>query len=239
MACVLGANGAGKSTLFRLILRLLRQSGGTIRIDGQETGNLSIRDMAKIAAYIPQSRETAFSYKVIDMTLMGTTAKTSLLSSPGSGQRALAREKLDQLGILALEDREFGTLSGGEKQLVLIARALAQETRLLIMDEPTANLDYGNQTRVLMGIRKLAEAGYTILLATHQPEQAFLFADSVVAVKNGRLYAKGTPREIITSESMKELYNVDVDIHQINGDQIRVCVPKGVSRVKSLLMEEV
>jgi len=231
MACVLGANGAGKSTIFRLILRLLKQSSGTIRIDGQETETLSVRDMAKIAAYIPQSRETGFSYKVIDMTLMGTTARTSPFSSPGAAQKALAREKLDQLGILALENREFGHLSGGEKQLVLIARALAQETRLLIMDEPTANLDYGNQTRVLMGIKRLAEAGYTILLATHQPEQAFLFADSVVAVKDGCLYAKGTPEEIITSESMKAFYNVDVDIYPINGGPVQVCVPRGVSRL--------
>lgn len=225
MICLLGPNGVGKSTLFKIILRLLHQNQGKVEIDGRDTEGLSVREMARLAAYIPQSHEITFSYKVFDMVLMGTTVKTGYLSQPDKRQKTIAEEKLDQMGIWNLKDRNFDQISGGERQLVLIARALAQDTKVLIMDEPTANLDYGNQIKVLTQIRSLAGLGYTILQATHQPEQAFLFADTVMALKNGELYACGTPQKVINSRFIKDLYDVDVEMESICNDRLRVCVP--------------
>ena len=156
---------------------------------------------------------------------MGTTSAIDGWKAPGREERILAAERMEQLGIMHLRDRGFSNISGGEQQLVLIARALAQQTKVLIMDEPTANLDYGNATIVLEQIRKLAGQGYTILQATHQPDQAFLFADQVLAVQDGAVKAQGAPKDIITSAFINELYGVEVDVQSLYDDRVRVCVP--------------
>ena len=225
MVCLLGANGIGKSTLFKTILRILPSYEGEILINGKSTSNLSISDMAKLIAYIPQSSPPTFNYSVFDMVLMGTTAGMSLLSSPGKRQKQLAEASMERLGIGYLRDRGFAEISGGERQLALIARALAQETTVLIMDEPTANLDYGNATRVLEQIKQLAGKGYTIFQATHQPDQAFLFADEVISLKDGRIMAHGTPKDTITENFINDLYGVHVEVQSLYDDRIRVCVP--------------
>ncbi len=225
MVCLLGANGIGKSTLFKVILRLLPKYGGQVKINGRSTSDLSVADMARLIAYIPQSYPPTFNYSVFDMVLMGTTAGLSALGSPGKRQRKIAEESMDRLGIVHLKDRGFAEISGGERQLALIARALAQETKVLIMDEPTANLDYGNATRVLEQIRQLAGKGYTILQATHQPDQAFLFADEVLSLKDGVVLAHGSPKETITEDFIKSLYGVHVEVKSLYDDRIRVCVP--------------
>ncbi|MCR5665347.1 MAG: ABC transporter ATP-binding protein [Eubacterium sp.] len=225
LVCMLGPNGVGKSTLFKTILRLLPDYQGKVYLDGQDTSKLSVKEMAKLVAYIPQSHEPTFNYTVYEMVLMGTTVGLSTFSSPGKRQRELADEKIEQLGISNLRDRGFAQISGGERQLALIARALVQETKVLIMDEPTANLDYGNTIRVLEQIKGLTGSGYTILQATHQPDQAFLFADEVLAISNGTVLAKGNPKDVITTSFIDTLYHVDVDIQSLYNDQIRVCVP--------------
>ena len=225
MVCLLGANGIGKSTLFKTILRILPSYEGEILINEKSTSKLSIADMAKLIAYIPQSSPPTFNYSVFDMVLMGTTAGLSILSSPGKRQKELAGEAMEKLGIGHLKDRGFAEISGGERQLALIARALAQETSVLIMDEPTANLDYGNATRVLEQIKQLAGKGYTVLQATHQPDQAFLFADEVISLKEGRIMAQGSPKDTITEEFINDLYGVNVEVKSLYDDRIRVCVP--------------
>ena len=225
LVCLLGPNGVGKSTLFRNILGLLPGYQGKIYVNGQDTSGLSIEQMAKLIAYIPQSHETTFNFTVFDMVLMGTTVHTSLISIPGKRQKAMTEKALERLGILHLRNRGFAQISGGERQLTLIARALVQQTKVLIMDEPTANLDYGNQIRVLEQVKNLTDDGYTIIQATHQPDQAFLFADEVLALKDGRVLAQGTPREIITTEFVNTLYDVTVDVQSLYDDQMRVCVP--------------
>ncbi|MDO4860680.1 MAG: ABC transporter ATP-binding protein [Bacillota bacterium] len=230
MVCLLGPNGVGKSTLFKVILRLLRCYDGEVKIDGTTTNNLSVSQMAKRIAYIPQSYRPTFNYSVFDMVLMGTTAGLKLLSSPGRKQREATYEALEKMGISHLRNRGFARISGGERQLALIARALVQDTKVLIMDEPTANLDYGNSIRVLEQIKELANSGYTILQATHQPDQAFLFADEVLALKDGTILGQGTPKDIINSDLIKSLYGVDVDVQSLYDDALRVCVP--VSAVK-------
>lgn len=225
LVCLLGPNGVGKSTLFRNILGILSGYKGTILVNEQNTAGLSIEQMAKLIAYIPQSHETTFNFSVFDMVLMGTTSQTSLISIPGKKQRELVETALERLGIGHLKNRGFAQISGGERQLTLIARALVQQTKVLIMDEPTANLDYGNQIRVLEQVKSLTDDGYTIIQATHQPDQAFLFADEVLALKDGKILAQGSPKEIITTDFINTLYDVTVDVQSLYDDQMRVCVP--------------
>ncbi len=223
---VLGANGVGKSTLFRCILGLLRGYRGTIRVEGQDVRHLSAREMAKRVAYIPQSHHPSFNYTVFDMVLMGTTGQVSAVSMPGRKQAERAEQAIERLGIASLHDRGFHQISGGERQLTMIARALAQNARVLILDEPTANLDFGNQIKVLTQIRSLAEEGYTVVQATHNPDQTFLFSDRVLALKDGRVLADGTPADIVSSELMQTLYGVEIEVQRLYDDAVRVCIPK-------------
>lgn len=222
---VLGPNGVGKSTLFRCILGLLKPQSGQCLIDGESTAGLSAKDLASRIAYIPQSHYPTFNFSVMDMVLMGTTAQVNALSVPGKKQVKLAKEALKKLGISHLARRGYTNISGGERQLVLIARAIAQQARILIMDEPSANLDYGNRTRVMQTVRSLARDGYTIIQSTHDPDQAFLYSDKVLAIQGGQILAHGSPQETITSELISKLYGVEVEVCSLKDDRMRVCVP--------------
>lgn len=230
MVCLLGQNGAGKSTLFRLILGLLPGYEGEVLLHGTPAKSLSIQELSKRIAYIPQSSPPTFNYTVSEMVLMGTTAGLGLFASPGARQREVCEEAMERLGIADLRNRGFAEISGGERQLALIARALAQETDILLMDEPTANLDYGNQIRVLEQIRQLAGKGFTILEATHQPDQAFLFADEVLALKDGTILAQGDPRGIVDASLVRALYGVEVEVESVHQDRLRVLVPVSAVR---------
>lgn len=226
--CLLGPNGAGKSTLFQCMLGLNGKYGGEIRVCGDNIRTLSEKQLAKRVAYIPQSSVHAFNYTVEDVVLMGTTALVGGFASPGERERRLALEALERLGIESLCDRKFQNISGGERQLVLIARALAQQAKILFMDEPTANLDYGNQCRVLDEIKRLASEGYTIVQSTHNPDQAFLYADGVLAISNGRVAAQGAPGEVLSGELMSRLYGVDVRVLDVEGGSARICLPGSI-----------
>ncbi len=223
---VLGPNGVGKSTLFQCMLRLLTNYTGRISIDGVDIKTFEIGALAKKIAYIPQSHAPAFDFTVFDVVLMGTSAQVSAVSLPGKKQLELAEQSMERVGISHLRKRSYLQISGGERQLVLIARALAQNAKILIMDEPTSSLDYGNQLRVLSQIRKLAGEGYTVILSTHNPDQAFLFADRVLALSNGQVIRQGRPNDVITDDLLKCLYNVDVEVHSLYEDKMRVCLPK-------------
>lgn len=225
---VLGPNGVGKSTLFQCMLGILRGFSGRITIDGQDVLSLSSRDLAARIAYIPQSHYPAFHYSVLDMVLMGTTAQLATFASPGKRQTELAMDALERIGIAEFAQRDYMRISGGERQLVLIARALAQQSRVLIMDEPTANLDYGNQIRVLSRIRALAGEGYTIIQSTHNPEQSYLFSSRILAMRDGQLIAEGAPSDILTADLIEKLYGIETSIESLRGDTMRVCVPIGV-----------
>ena len=146
---VLGPNGAGKSTLFRCMLGLLTPTSGGTQIDGRDVAHMGASQLSRAIAYIPQSHNPVFNFSVLDMVLMGTTAQLGRFSAPGATQRAQAEEALAQLGIAHLRDRGYCRISGGERQLVLIARAMAQQARILVMDEPSASLDFGNRLRVM------------------------------------------------------------------------------------------
>ncbi len=209
LIAVLGPNGAGKSTLFRCLLGLYGSYRGSIAIEGREVKTMQPREIAAKVAYIPQTHTPTFHYTVLEMVLMGTTHRVRGLKSPGEQETAIARKALAQVGIADMEQRSYGRLSGGEQQLVLIARALAQQTELLIMDEPTSSLDYGNQLRVMQRVKKLAQQGYTILLSSHNPQQALLFADRILALHDGVICADGSPDAVITAELLQTLYGIE------------------------------
>lgn len=225
---ILGPNGVGKSTLFRCILGLLGGYEGSASINGRDIRGLSARKLARLVAYIPQSHYPAFNYSVFDMVLMGTTAQAGGFRSPGKREISLAEAALERMHVSHLRDRAYLQISGGERQLTLIARALAQETKVLVMDEPTANLDYGNQLLVMKEIRSLAGEGYTVIQSTHSPDQAFLYSDRILALKDGRVAAFGPPHDVLTSELIKSLYGVEVELQSLYEDRLRVLIPKSV-----------
>lgn len=223
--CLLGPNGVGKSTLFKCMLGLLPGYSGKILIDGENIASLTPRQLSRRVAYIPQSTAPVFNYTVSDVVLMGTTSQASAWGSPGERELAYVQKALQTLNIEHLAPRQFMNISGGERQLVLIARALAQQAGVLFMDEPTANLDYGNQIRVLERVKELTGEGYTIIQSTHNPEQAFLYADRVIAVKDGRVAADGAPNAAMDSELLTSLYGVNVSVESLRNDRVRVCIP--------------
>lgn len=223
---VLGPNGVGKSTLFKCILGLLKGFQGQIVVDGQSTVGMHPKQLAKTIAYVPQNHYPTFNYSVFDMVLMGTSSLVSGFSSPGKREEELAYQALKRLDLEYLLDRDYAHISGGEQQLVLIARALAQNAHTIIMDEPTANLDYGNQLRVLQRIRSLISEGYTIIQSTHNPDQSQFFSDRILAINDGRIVADGVPSEVITSELIWDLYKVKVEIGVFFDGRFRSCVPR-------------
>lgn len=230
LIAVLGPNGAGKSTLFRCVLGFLKNYTGKILLDDADISALSKTQLAKKIAYIPQSSVPVFNYAVKDIVLMGTTGSLKLLESPKEAQIKMVREALESLGISYLYNRGFGRISGGERQLVLIARALVQNAKIIIMDEPTANLDYGNQYRVMVKIKELTQQGYTILMATHNPEHALLFADQSFVLQHGEVVTAGDSKSVMDEALMEKLYGVKVKIlsTDMDGTTAKVLLPRAL-----------
>lgn len=226
LVSVLGPNGAGKSTLFRCMLGFLNFSG-VIRIGGHDIRTLSRPETAMEVAYIPQSSVPVYNYTVLDAVLMGVTNRLGLTQLPGSEHRQAAMDILDSLGISHLAQRGCAHISGGERQLVLLARALIQNARLLIMDEPTANLDYGNQYRVMERISSLSALGYTIIFSTHDPNQALMHASRVLVLSDGHILADGTPALSLTEDTLSRLYGIPVSRKSIEtgSGSTLICFP--------------
>lgn len=212
LLAVLGPNGVGKTTLFRCILGLEKKYEGQILIDGADARELAPRQLAAKVAYIPQVHGTTFSYTVLDMVLMGTSHSLSAISTPGGKEEKRAYDALAKVGIEALASRDFSRLSGGEQQLVMIARALAQDSRVLLMDEPTSALDYGNQAHVLAEVRKLASQGYTVVMSTHNPQHAIWYADSALALCQGEVASFGPVKEALDAELIERLYSIRINM---------------------------
>lgn len=223
---VLGPNGVGKSTLFRCILGLNQNYSGHVLVNGKDIKKLSIRERAREVSYIPQSHAPVYDYEVLDVVLMATGSDLKMLSNPGCAQRRRAYEALERIGIERFAHRRYTQISGGEQQLVLIARALAQNAKTIVMDEPTSALDYGNTVRVLSCVRQLAREGLSIVQSTHNPDHAFLYSDKTLVLRDGKVDAYGDPRDVITSELISGLYDVEVEVSSLYGDRVRVCVPK-------------
>lgn len=227
LLAILGPNGVGKTTLFKCVMGQERRYGGRILADGADLSALSPRDRAHRVAAIPQAHPLSFRYSAFDMVLMGTSHSLSPFAVPGERERGLARYAMERVNIAHLAERPFDHLSGGEQQLVFIARALAQQARILLMDEPTASLDYGNRLLVLQVARDLAREGYTVLLSTHDPQHALWFADRALALKEGRMLALGAPREVLTATLLEALYGRRIEL--VETEQGPVLVPREAS----------
>jgi iron complex transport system ATP-binding protein len=232
LLAVLGPNGAGKSTLFRCLLALLRDYRGSVLVDGTEIRSLRERELARLVAYIPQAHSAVFDYSALEVVLMGASGASPTFSSPSRGDEAAALAELEQLGVADLAERSYARISGGERQLVLIARALAQRARILVMDEPTANLDYGNQVRVMERVASLSRRGLTVILSTHNPEQAFLWASRAAVLYGGSFVADGSPAEVLSEELLERVYGVRVRLFPLGeGGKAgyRCCVPESAA----------
>lgn len=220
---LLGENGCGKSTLIRLILGLLKRKSGDILLEQKDIHSYKQNEIASKIAYIPQYHNVPFNYSVLDMVVMGRVFKMGLFASPSKHDIALAKEALEKIGIAYLQNKAFGQLSGGQKQMVLLARALTQEAKTFIMDEPVSGLDYGNQIRLLQMIHDLSLEGYTFLKTTHYPDHAMMVSSRVVSMKDGQILASGTPKEVITPSMINNLYGIEASI--IDHDDNPLCVP--------------
>jgi iron complex transport system ATP-binding protein len=226
--CVLGPNGGGKTTLFRTLLGLLEPHAGSIRLDSSSLTTLSRAEIARRVGYVPQGHAGYFAFTVREFVLMGRTAHLGVFSVPGKQDRQVAERALESLGIAHLADKPVTEISGGERQLALVARALAQEPKLLVLDEPTASLDFGNQVRVLQRISALAASGISILFSSHDPDHAFLCARRALLLAEGRVLEIGTPRAVIRPDTLERLYGVSVKVIDLGGGA-HTCLP-AVSR---------
>ena len=226
--CLLGPNGSGKTTLFRTLLGLLPAQGGEVLLDGAAVSGRRRAEIARAVSYVPQAHAAFFPYSVREVVLMGRTAHLGVFASPSQRDRDLAAAAIGRMGLSALAESIYTRISGGERQLTLIARALAQEARLVVMDEPTANLDFGNQVRVLEHVQRLAGEGIGVLLSTHDPDHAFLCADRVVLLRAGAIIGIGPPESVVTEKALHALYGVTVriaDVEHPAGGRRRVCLP--------------
>lgn len=227
--CLLGPNGTGKTTLLRCLLSLNKVKSGKIEIDGRDLAKISAPKRARMMAYVPQATTMAFPYEAREVVLMGRVSYLATGGRPTKKDQAVADEAMDKLGILHKSCYLFNEMSGGEKQMVLVARALAQQARILIMDEPTANLDYSNQIRMLQAIKTLAEQGYAILMTSHFPDHAFLACNKVVLMRDGIFMAQGHPDDVVTTENLSELYSTPVCVTTAKlhpQDEVtKVCIP--------------
>ncbi|MCG3192434.1 MAG: putative ABC transporter ATP-binding protein [Thermoanaerobaculia bacterium] len=209
--CLLGPNGGGKTTLFRTLLGVLPPIAGEVRVAGRPLSRWPRHELARYLGYVPQAHAGLFAFTVEDVVLMGRTARLGRFSAPSAHDRKAVGTALERLGIASLSSRVYTRISGGERQLALIARALAQEAEALILDEPTASLDFGNQLRVLSEIDRLRRDGVGILMSTHQPEHALKVADRIALLKAGRIVAQGAARETATTGRLATLYGADVE----------------------------
>ncbi|MBQ3301535.1 MAG: ABC transporter ATP-binding protein, partial [Eggerthellaceae bacterium] len=232
--CVLGSNGMGKSTLLQCIIGAFKISSGSITVDGIPVADYKARDFARKVAYIPQTHTPSFAYKVIDIVTMGRTSRIGYLANPSEEDVEFAHEQLKYLSVDHLSEKPYTDISGGERQLVMIASALTQEPELMILDEPTAHLDFGNQYRFVELVEKLRGKNIGVLMTTHFPDHALVLDSTTAVLSGGRIIAKGRASEVITDESMRELYGIEVNVRHIE-DRI-ICIP-GPLRKTSIAAE--
>ncbi|WP_300673352.1 ABC transporter ATP-binding protein [Desulfoluna sp.] len=215
-----GPNGSGKSTLFRCCLKLLTFQEGRVMMKGKSIHKMGIREMAKTVAYVPQDHKPPFPYLVREVVLMGRTPHMNGLFGVTRQEKEKAEEALALLSMEHLADKTYNSLSGGQRQMVLMARAIAQETEIMFLDEPTSALDFSNQIKIWNTIRKIADSGVTILACTHDPNHVSWFCDEVVVLGDRKVVAKGKPEQVITRETLNLIYSDMCDVGRLNGSKI-------------------
>ena len=225
MISLLGKNGAGKTTLLRLIPSFLRCQKGSISIDGVSVSDMKLRDRAKCMAYIPQITRSAFPYNVRTSILMGASNRLSMFQSPGRQEEKKVEQIIELLNLQMIADRNMDNISGGERQLVLIARALMQDARLLILDEPTSFLDYSNQLLVLEKVSDLVRKGYSCIYSTHTPELALMHSTRVVAMADGTIVYDDKPENLLGNDVLSRLYGRTISIVRTEKGSL-ACIPE-------------
>lgn len=226
--CVLGANGSGKTTLFRALMRFLPLFCGTISIDGKQVSSLPLNEFAQKVSYIPQSHIPTFSYTVLELAMMGRASHIQPFSAPGTQDRELTLQILEKLGIAHLQKKYYTQISGGERRLALIARALCQQATFIVMDEPSSDLDYANQQLVLNTIHTLKREGYGIILSTHAMEYPFSVADYALLLKDGHCLSCGPPALALNAQTLTKAFGVPMEVVEVkdsSGKLRKLCLP--------------
>ncbi|HKL12347.1 MAG TPA: ABC transporter ATP-binding protein [Halanaerobiales bacterium] len=214
-SCLLGANGSGKTTILKCLNGVLEKDEGKIKIDQTDLDELNQRQIAQYVSMVPQEHSVVFSYRVLDVVTMGATPYLGFGKMPGQKHYERALKILKKLDIEYLADRQYNQLSGGEKQLILIARALMQDTGYLIMDEPTSHLDFKNKNLLMREIKKLTRNSNTgVIMALHDPNLALKYCDRVIIVKDGSIMADGDTNEIMTGRNLGNAYGIDIKINE-------------------------
>jgi iron complex transport system ATP-binding protein len=212
---VLGANGCGKSTLLRCLAGSLHLSAGSVRIDGEELTGLDSAARARKVAILFQGHQVSFPFSALDIVTMGRTPYLSAFGSPSAQDREAAAQALEEFGLLHVRDRPYTELSGGERQLVLLCRTLVQQPDVILLDEPTAHLDFKNQVRCLEMIGRLAGRGVAIVSTSHDPNHAFLFPGRALLMQRNRTVVIGPPSEIINRASLAATYGIDIGVYGV------------------------
>ena len=222
---ILGPNGAGKSTLLACVAGLFPLKQGNVFLSGISLSEMKPSNIAKIIGFVPQTHTPAFDFTVEEFVLLGRSPHIGMIGAPSPGDREIALEALHEMGIENLRDRYYTRVSGGERQLVMIARALAQQPRILLLDEPTAHLDYGNQLIMVKRVEKLVGHGYSIIMTTHFPDQVFMCSDKVAVIKDHTLLEYGPPLNVLTEERLSSVYGVDISLLRTDLQKRPLCVP--------------
>lgn len=227
IVCILGSNGSGKSTLIKTIIGLLKPYEGDILIDENTIKDWPWKRRAKVISYIPQAFNSTFQYRCMDIVLMGRTSYLGFSSNPSKEDEEIAERAMETLKISHLKNKIYSRLSGGERQLVKIAQALAQESKIIVMDEPTNNLDFGNQLVMLKHLKECTEKGITIIMATHFPEHAFLYGTKALLVKDGGVVEIDKPNENLKEGDLRDLYSVELKVVELNSrnKSMKMCLP--------------
>ena len=227
--CLLGPNGVGKTTLFKCLLGFLPLFSGNILLDGQSLNQLSQKKQASLIGYVPQVHEPPFPFRVLDVVVMGGIARMNMFSGPAKAAYDKAKEILAMLGVAYLADNVYTEISGGERQMVLIARALMQEPQFLMMDEPTTSLDFGNQMRVLEQIGMLSRRGMGIIMTSHFPDHAFLCCTKAAVMSKDCSFKVGDVQSIVTEQALQNAYGIKVKIANVavadQAAKIKTCIP--------------
>lgn len=222
---VLGPNGSGKTSLFHCLTGRWQPDCGEVLLGGASIRGMSRSEVAKRIAVVPQDHQPPFPYSVLDVVLTGRASHIGLFSSPSPKDRQVALSAIHTMGLEGLAERPYTQISGGERQMVLIARCLAQEAPVMLLDEPTSHLDFRNQVVVLSKVRAMVrENGLTAVMNLHDPNLALLFSDRVLLLNGGGAVAQGTPREVITREHLKRVY--DLEVAFLAGDGVEMVCPK-------------
>lgn len=225
--CILGPNGIGKTTLLNCIANLILPSQGHIVIDGQDMTRMPPQEVAKAIGFVPQIIEASFDYEVLEYVVTGCAPRLGTFERPKEQHYLVAKNALDQMGISHLSHKAYTKISGGERQQVSIARALAQQPKVILMDEPTAHLDYGNQIKVLKIIKRMAAEGYGIVLTTHNPDQALLLKGKVAAFNKKGEFSFGDYKEVLNESFLRSIYGIDLHLCDIAElDRIACVAPK-------------